>query len=551
MLLSGFSTLPLLSGCRISQPEVPSLPSIAVPEIEFTPEEPHQTPVAADFRSANFGNEVLQASFQPPPNDPSGAERSDLPPPFDLQADPLVTDPIGEQPAEEIATPELRLRDVLRAVEESYPLLAEATINRQIAAGRNMSAWGNFDTRLESFTINQPEGFYENYRAGISLEQPMYGGGYLFGGYRVGNGFFQPWYKERETNDGGEFAAGVGLPLLKNRLIDQRRAAVNQTDLEMQAVEPAIRRQWIQFTQSASRTYWHWVAARLSLDVQQELLELAQARVENIDERIAADDLAPIARINNQQLIALRETILIQAERRLQEQAIRLSLFFRTPDGRPLIPAPSLTPRSFPSDALPGELNLADSIQQALASSPEIAELDLRAQQIRIDLAQAENAMLPQLDARVLASQDVGGAASALRDKSPFELEAGLYGEVPLQRRGARGAIDVARGRLSQIAVNRQFVLERTTADVQDAISEIEAAQGRIERATANRDLSLEALELARFQFEQGDVNLIELNIYEQAAADAQIILIGAQADFFAALADYRAALAINPREIE
>lgn len=131
--------------------------------------------------------------------------------------------------------------------------------------------------------------------------------------------------------------------------------------------------------------------------------------------------------------------------------------------------------------------------------------------------------------------------------KTPFELEAGLYGEVPLQRRAARGKIAASDGKLAQIGAKRQFVVEKTRAAVQDAISALLAARDRIERAETNARLAAESLELGRLQFDAGNINLIELNIYEQATTDAQLLLIAARADFFRALADYRAAMAFDP----
>ncbi len=73
-------------------------------------------------------------------------------------------------------------------------------------------------------------------------------------------------------------------------------------------------------------------------------------------------------------------------------------------------------------------------------------ELGLIAEQVRVELAQAENMLLPKLDAGLRAAKDVGAAASPKGDKTPFQLEVGLYGELPLQRREANGKIEVARG---------------------------------------------------------------------------------------------------------
>jgi outer membrane protein TolC len=141
----------------------------------------------------------------------------------------------------------------------------------------------------------------------------------------------------------------------------------------------------------------------------------------------------------------------------------------------------------------------------------------------------------------------VGAAANTPDDKGPFELEAGFYGEVPLQRRTAQGKIVAAQAKLTQLEVKRQFVRNKIRAAVQDAVSAMTTAGERIARAETNVNLARETLELAGVQFQEGDIDLVELNIYEQAATEAELLLISAQADYFMALADYRAVLALDP----
>ena len=58
-------------------------------------------------------------------------------------------------------------------------------------------------------------------------------------------------------------------------------------------------------------------------------------------------------------------------------------------------------------------------------------------------------------------------------------------------------------------------------------------------------------MDLGRLQFEEGDIDLIALNIYEKSVTDAQLLLISAQADFLSSLADYRAVLSLDPTAIE
>ena len=251
---------------------------------------------------------------------------------------------------------------------------------------------------------------------------------------------------------GGEFALGAGLPLLKDRAIDKRRSELFQAQLARQGVEPAIQTELLDYVRVASQIYWSWIGAGQVLDARRELVSLAQARVEQINQRIAAGDLQQLARINNEQLIAARETKLIEAERKLQMVAIKLSLFFRSPTGQPVVPDPGQLPRTFPAHAVIPADQLSRDIDAALATRPELVELDLLYEQGRVALAQAENMLWPKLDALVMASKDVGAAVEKIDNKGPFELEAGLYGEVPLQRREACGKVEAARAKLAQLS---------------------------------------------------------------------------------------------------
>jgi hypothetical protein len=91
---------------------------------------------------------------------------------------------------EELPTPDnvqaagpLDLAQVINSVYQSYPLLKVAFLERGIADGKQLAAWGEFDTSLKAFAIEMPEGYYENYRQGVAVTQPTFQGGYVFGAY--------------------------------------------------------------------------------------------------------------------------------------------------------------------------------------------------------------------------------------------------------------------------------------------------------------------------------------------------------------------------------
>lgn len=554
LLTSTFSlTLVALLGCQAPQP----LFYAAAPRLGAASEDPalaNLTRPVAD--TSRFDPRLLTVSYQsdPPNANPPGATTPNANQPNvgspDHRGDergagrpePLpVPGRVEPIPAE--ANRPLALQDVVISVRESYPMLAAAVFERDVTLGQLLSAWGEYDLQVKAFGIAAPEGFYQTYRNAVGLTQPVFRGGYVYGGYKFGDGNFQPWFKERETNEGGEFSAGFGVPLLKDRQIDKRRLAVFQADLARQAVEPSVQAQLLEFTLVASQTYWEWVAAGQGLEAQRELLDNAKQRIEQIQKRVEAGDLRKITRINNEQLLASREAKLIEAERKLQKAAIKLSLFFRSLEGQPVVPDPSRLPSGFPKSRPISAERLETDIAEAIAASPLLRSLDLEIEQQELELENARNMLLPKLDARLTASKDVGAPASSKRDKTPFELEAGLFAEVPLQRSNAQGKITSVQGKLAQLNAKRRFVVDKITISVRDAMSALLAAAGRIELATTNEQLARETLRLGRLQFDAGDIDLVTLNLYEKSVTDARLLLIAAQADFFIAEAAYRAAL--------
>ena len=124
----------------------------------------------------------------------------------------------------DVAQGAISVEQVLESVAECYPEIEIAVGEIESAHGKVLASWGEFDRVLSGHSISQPLGFYQTYRNGVGLNRPLYGGGEVYGTYRIGDGNFEPWFGERETNEAGELKAGFSVPLLKDRNIDQRRA---------------------------------------------------------------------------------------------------------------------------------------------------------------------------------------------------------------------------------------------------------------------------------------------------------------------------------------
>ena len=107
---------------------------------------------------------------------------------------------------------------------------------------------------------------------------------------------------------------------------------------------------------------------------------------------------------------------------------------------------------------------------------------------------------------RVTLTKDVGEPTPS-GNKTPFQLEAGLYFNVPLQRNKAQGKLREAQGKLAQIAAKRRLVENKIVIDVQDALSDLTTSYERFLRARENAQLAWElaTAERERFELEDSD----------------------------------------------
>lgn len=482
-----------------------------------------------------------------------------LPMPSDPATQPMPLAPVPQVPSPLIAqeaiarellpptTDALTLADVYASLYQSYPTIQQARLQAQLTAGERQSATGWWDPKLEAYSLSQPLGFYRNYRQGIGLSRNLWWGGYLSSGYRIGRGEFQPWYKERETNEGGELKIGWVQPLLQGRAIDPGRVALFQAQISQQQVGPLIQREILDSSGEAADVYWSWVAAGQLVRIQEEMLRLAQIRVGQIEKLVDAGDEKAATRLFNEQLIAERQLKLLENIRKFREKSFKLSLFLRDENGQPLVPEDSWLPPGFPpiGQLPPGDFQ--NDLSQALSRRPELRLLELDMQQSQWDLRLARNQILPQLDIALENSQDMGRRASSLGDKSPYEMELGVQGSVPLPRNKARGKVQSTQAKIGQIAQKRELQSNKIGVELQTTRNALQIATERVMQANKTADVALRYLALAEKGYQEGEGDLVDLNILEEKAYSARTMVMISYEEWFAALAGFQIALGLDP----
>ncbi len=432
--------------------------------------------------------------------------------------------------------------EVVSSVYESYPLLDSALLSRNIARGQRVGASGAFDTKFKGASENGPQGFYQTYRQNIGVVQPTYWGGEVFAGYRVGRGDFQPWYQERQTNGGGEFKAGVQVPLARNRDIDARRAELWKAGYSQSLAEPEIQAQLISFVQDASYAYWDWVAAGEYHRIATRILTLAAERTARIEAQVKAGLVDPPELTDNLRLVAIRQAKVADTRRKMQQTAAKLSVYWRDAVGNPIVATEDQLP-GFPAiDAV--EVDLTTNIQQALQQRPELRVLDILRQQIQVDYSEAVNQLQPEVNAVLWGSQDVGDPSSKKRDKSQFESEASVYLDVPIQRRKAYGKMTESQAKIAQLSAKRRITADKISVDVQMAHAAIVSAWEQVKETSDALKYAEDLAVRERANQELGASDLLKVSLREQYAVESAEKHIDALKLYFESRADYRAAVA-------
>lgn len=474
-----------------------------------------------------------------------------LPARADAPAPAVPASPASAAPTAPAAAPKpLELGEVLDGVAAQYPPFLAALIEQDITNGRARQARGAFDTSLNVGGSFRPDGYYDGSTAGAFLEQPLSGwGGSVYGGYRFSSGFLPNYNKER-TPDDGQIVLGFKVPLLRDGTIDARRVRLKQAELDEQLADPFILRQRLDFIRAATIAYHNWVAMGHRLALTEELLRVAEARDAAIAEQIAHGATAPIVRVDNRRLVISRRIALVQATRRFEAAAIELSLFHRdTTSAEPLRMGRERLPATFPAISTPDAKTLPGDIAKAFEARPELRRFRLTLDKARLDEQLANNALLPDLSVGFQANQSPTNKRE--KDIEATELEAKVELKVPLERNEAKGRLQAAKAQIARLELESGFARDRIAADVRDSFSALVGAAGQLAETGLNVDLADRLRDAEGEKFRQGAVDLLALQIREQAAFEARIMDIEARAEYFRSLANYRAATAADSPEFK
>lgn len=436
---------------------------------------------------------------------------------------------------------ELQFEPFLAAVDAYYPQLDAADSRRRVASARRLEVQGVFDpviSTLDGYTLMQNTSKFATRKRVVfnqpSLEIPFRSGIKLLSTYRYNPRSAQSNFIE--TGYGGEYAGGIGVPLMRGLIVNER-----ETNEKLAKIEEPVATQTFSLTRldillRASLAYWNWVGAQRKLEVTRKLVQLSEVLVSVSNKRAVAGDLPRIDVTEAEEDIQRRKSEQIAADLEFKRATFELSVYLFDQNRRP---CPFLSEINVPPQwPVPTEFSQAQteaSIAQAVARRPELKRIALQRNQARLRLKLAKNDLLPQADALYTQGYDTGqsGIGNVYRMQVIFS--------EPLFLRAARGRMKASEFNID--ALNSEEIAERQriVAEVMTAAAAINAANQRYQAVLLQTTKANEVYlgEQRRFSF--GDSTVFLVTQRERQLFEARVNLINTQVEYLQALARMRA----------
>ncbi|MEQ5788973.1 TolC family protein [Erythrobacter sp. NFXS35] len=452
--------------------------------------------------------------------------------------------PVGDPLEVALTTGPLLPGEVLRSSALTFPSILEAFEREAAARSDQLSADGAFDLMLKGEYYDRLSGFYSGGFGKVEARQPLRPfGAEVFGSYRASDGDFPIYENYNFTNRLGEAKVGALFSLLRNRDIDARRFAIEDTRLAASQARLDVLLVQLNVQHEALRAYWRWVAAGEEIRVFEELLEIAEARQVGLSREVREGARPRIALTENEQNLLRRRTLLEEAKRNFLTAANSLGFYLRDANGQMYVPTREQLPDTDTIAAMAEmEALVAAPLSAVIRSRPELQTFRLALERATNRVALRRNDLLPRLDASVELSRDFGAIGPGGPSFDSTDTVVGLTFTVPLQRREARGRLQRAEAELRETELRQRRIADQITTEVDNILANLGAAQKLAELADAEVTQATTMVQAERTRFRLGAGDFFLVNLREESAADAQVRAIRAELAGRLAEASYNAA---------
>lgn len=419
----------------------------------------------------------------------------------------------------------LSFNDFIGIVKENHPIAQQVNLmNKQIEAN-NLMARGQFDPKIEASSENkryEGSNYYQLNQAKVKI--PTWFGIELNAGFESANGV----YTDNSDNlpDRGIWNAGFSVPLAKNFLIDERRAALKQAKVYAKANEQEQILALNELLQLASMVYITWQYEQSVLNLATIGVDLAFKRWKDTKSSFIQGDKPAIDTLESYINYITRETQRIESLQELENARLKVENLLWKDGYIPLELANNVAPETLREKFLKVQMDSLSLLRSTLiASHPELIIYDAKVESLDIDNRLQKESLKPDLRVHfnpLLATNDQ--SLFAPYNANNFKWGASL--SYPILLRKERGKI-----RLTNIK------LETTQLDAkikeQSIMQKLDTYENTVQQTVAKNDLLnqniqnySDLLKAEKRKFDIGESSVFLLNSRESKYLESQAKLL-------------------------
>ncbi len=420
----------------------------------------------------------------------------------------------------------LSFNDYIGLVKENHPVAQQVNLMTKNVDANRMMARGQFDPKIEASSENkrfEGSNYFQLNQAKVKV--PTWFGIELNAGFESANGI----YTDNSDNlpDRGIWNAGFSVPLAKNFLIDERRAAIKQAKVFARATEQEQILAFNDLLQVAADVYIDWQYNQELLKLAINGVDLAFNRWKDTKSSFIQGDKPAIDTLESYINYVTRESQRIEFLQELENARLAVeNLLWR--DGYiPLELEIGVQPDSLNQSFLQEQMDSLSLIRVALiASHPELILYDTKVESLQIDNRLQRESLKPDLRVQfnpLLATNDQ--SLFAPYNANNYKWGASL--SYPLLLRKERGKIRMTNIKIETTQLDAK-IKEQSIIQLLDTYENtVQQTIAKNELLNTNIDNYFDLLRAERRKFDIGESSVFLLNSRETKYLESQQKLLG------------------------
>lgn len=429
----------------------------------------------------------------------------------------------------------LHAEAVLEVVRQFHPVVKQANISVDKSKAEILNARGNFDPVLNTYFAEKTFNGV-NYYKDISpeLKIPTWYGVDVYAGLDDLTGS----RTDPSLTLGQSSYIGLNVPLVKNLVIDKRRAALLQAkifnDMALAEQQLIINDLFM----DAMEAYWLWVKAYSVYKVVESAVETSENRRQLVIKTYNNGECAAID--TTEALSQLQSFQYLKNERWLnfQNAGLMLSSFFWTSNNVPYQLDESVVPDSgWENKVIPAGFNLSlpDLLASADKNHPYIKIYNYKADVLGIEKKLKFQDLLPKVDFRYNFLAKGYEVQKTVIGSTPFRnnYQFGFKLETPLFFRQGRANYKIAKLKIEENKLDQNQQQRTLDLKIKSYFNEFIALKNQVELQSKNFINYQTLVKAEVIKYSNGESSLFLINNRESKALEAQEKLIDVKTKYF------------------